>query len=127
MGRHRFLKEVCSFDGAFQVHSVEPGQDCKRALFIGQGDCTYMRAEDIEGSNLLDLLDILGRLAPCLPEPELPAVAGGAAKPSAASWENEAGKCGQDAVHAQTPHQQCSSESDASKRQDLSNAAAGVN
>ena len=47
---------------------------------------------------LLDLLDLLGRLAPCLPEPELPAVAGGAAKPSAASWENEAGKCGQDAV-----------------------------
>ena len=45
---------MCSFDGAFQVHSVEPGQDCKRALFIGQGDCTYMRAEDIEGSNLLD-------------------------------------------------------------------------
>ena len=30
-------------------------------------------------------------------------------------------------AHAQTPHQQCSSESDASKRQDLSNAAAGVN
>ena len=62
MGRHRFLKEVCSFDGAFQVHSVEPGQDCKRALFIGQGDCTYMRAEDIEGSNLLDLLDLLDML-----------------------------------------------------------------
>ena len=49
-------------------------------------------------AGLLDLLDLLGRLAPCLPEPELPAVAGGAAKPSAASWENEAGKCGQDAV-----------------------------
>ena len=29
---------------------------------------------------------------------ELPAEAGGAAKPSAASWENEAGNCGQDAV-----------------------------
>ena len=46
-----FLKEVWSFDGAFQVHSVEfgqvlflPGQDCKRALFIVQGDCTYMQA-----------------------------------------------------------------------------------
>ena len=44
------------------------------------------------------MLDLLGRLAPCLPELELPAGAGGAAKPSAASWENEAGKCGQDAV-----------------------------
>ena len=55
MGRHRFLKEVCSFDGAFQVYSVEPGQDCKRALVIVQGICTYMRAEDIEVSNLLDI------------------------------------------------------------------------
>ncbi len=36
-------------------------------------------------AGLLDLLDLLGRLAPCLPELELPAVAGGAAKPSAAS------------------------------------------
>ena len=52
----QLLKEVCSIDGAFQVHFVEPGQDCKRALFIGQGDCTYMRAEDIEGSNLLDVM-----------------------------------------------------------------------
>ena len=58
-----FLKEVCSFDGAFQVHSVElgqvlflPGQGCKRALFIVQGDCTSMRAEDIKVSNLLDIL-----------------------------------------------------------------------
>ena len=25
-------------------------------MFIGQGDCTYMRAEDIEGSNLLDIV-----------------------------------------------------------------------
>ena len=23
---------------------------------MGQGDCTYMRAEDIEGSNLLDVM-----------------------------------------------------------------------
>ena len=47
---------MCSFDGAFQVHSVEPGQDCKRALFIVQGDCTSMRAEDIKVSNLLDIV-----------------------------------------------------------------------
>ena len=49
------MKEVCSFDGAFQVHSVEPVQDCKRAMFIVQGVLTYMRAEDIEVSNLLDM------------------------------------------------------------------------
>ena len=34
----------------------ELGQDCKRALFIVQGDCTNMRAEDIQVSNLLDIV-----------------------------------------------------------------------
>ena len=59
-GIGQLLKEVCSFDGAFQVHSVEPGQDCKRALFIGQGDCTYMRAENIKVSNMLDIVTSFG-------------------------------------------------------------------
>jgi hypothetical protein len=31
-------------------------QDGKRALFIVQGDCTNMRAEDTKVSNLLDIV-----------------------------------------------------------------------
>ncbi len=50
----------CSFDGAFQVHSAEPGQGCKRALFMVQGDGTYMRAENIKVSNMLDIVISFG-------------------------------------------------------------------
>ena len=37
-------------------------------------------------------------MPPLVPELEVPAVVGGAKTPSAASWVNEAGKCGQAAV-----------------------------
>jgi len=48
-----FLKAVCSLDGAFQLHTVEPGQilflpgeECHQALFLVQGDCTYLRTDE---------------------------------------------------------------------------------